>query len=363
MRQTWLLLLLGAVWPATADASPNGIAMRVAEAERLVFRVSEVLERLPAGSHRAKDDLRALRGKLQGLLQVASETTPSEWDSMIEALLSADYYGVDDIMELLKGADDGASTSFSKLARSSDSAEDCDDDGAMQSVDAGIGRRLQQDQQGSQDSDKSQLPNQLRRPLPSQPSQPFQPSQPSAPVPVVFEPTVGVDPPSAARLASIGWDLDTWRSWLLDRPPPWERDCDCCFDRCPVEHNCLLQTDGLYLACRGESLGEFLANLWDQWCARCLAVLVGFAADCLHPGLSPAHRPLSVVLVTLLSVAVTFWWIREQAQVFIHHANKVKRYNDEDEGDRHEDEDEDDQDDEDDSGSDDSSSDRRDVVK
>ena len=48
---------------------------------------------------------------------------------------------------------------------------------------------------------------------------------------------------------------------ILDRPTPWERDCDCCFRECP-RSVCLLQSDGLLLACRGESVGEKLAIQW-----------------------------------------------------------------------------------------------------
>jgi len=64
----------------------------------------------------------------------------------------------------------------------------------------------------------------------------------------------GVEAGAGALQALHRWLLDS--SWLdswLDRPPPWERDCDCCFERCPAGHHCLRQSDGLLLACRGRA--------------------------------------------------------------------------------------------------------------
>lgn len=72
----------------------------------------------------------------------------------------------------------------------------------------------------------------------------------------------------------------TWRSWLLDRPPPWERDCDCCFESCPPGRNCLAQADSLFLACRGDSVGMILDRCVSSQgpcpatpCAPCTAAL------------------------------------------------------------------------------------------
>jgi hypothetical protein len=50
--------------------------------------------------------------------------------------------------------------------------------------------------------------------------------------------------------------------WFRDRPPPWSRDCDCCFEFCPETMHCMKQSDGLFLACRGESVGELFDRHW-----------------------------------------------------------------------------------------------------
>ena len=55
-----------------------------------------------------------------------------------------------------------------------------------------------------------------------------------------------------------------WKRWALDRPPPWARDCDCCYPTCPEPLICLRQSDNLYLACRGKSVGQVLDELWTQ---------------------------------------------------------------------------------------------------
>ena len=57
---------------------------------------------------------------------------------------------------------------------------------------------------------------------------------------------------------------DAWKRWALDRPPPWERDCDCCYPTCPEPLICLRQSDNLYLACRGKSVGQVLDEQWAQ---------------------------------------------------------------------------------------------------
>lgn len=71
---------------------------------------------------------------------------------------------------------------------------------------------------------------------------------------------------SAENLAAAeGVQLSvTWRHWLLDRPPPWERDCDCCFKVCPPGRNCLMQADSLVLACRGESVSMIFDRQWTE---------------------------------------------------------------------------------------------------
>jgi len=76
---------------------------------------------------------------------------------------------------------------------------------------------------------------------------------------------------------------------MLDRPPPWERDCDCCYAHCPEHLNCLLQSDKLYLACRGDSVGQVLDKQW-------------------------AERPHTLVAGTLLTVLLVVAWLVVQAR-------------------------------------------------
>ena len=44
---------------------------------------------------------------------------------------------------------------------------------------------------------------------------------------------------AAGARGSLGRRWDAWKRWMLDRPPPWERDCDCCYAHCPEHLNCL----------------------------------------------------------------------------------------------------------------------------
>mmetsp|Transcript_42291 Transcript_42291/g.137277 ORF Transcript_42291/g.137277 Transcript_42291/m.137277 type:complete len:389 (-) Transcript_42291:590-1756(-) len=75
----------------------------------------------------------------------------------------------------------------------------------------------------------------------------------------------------AGALEALYRRLDSW----LDRPPPWERDCDCCFERCPAGHHCLRQSDGSLLACRGPSLGEVVDAAWTASPLPCAAAAIG----------------------------------------------------------------------------------------
>ena len=91
------------------------------------------------------------------------------------------------------------------------------------------------------------------------------------------------------------WNVCKVELWnALDRPPPWERDCDCCFPYCPDGMHCLSQSDGLYLACRGESLGDFLAKLLRDY-------------------------PLGVVLATLATLLTSAYWTHQQMRVLLEH--------------------------------------------
>ena len=127
-------------------------------------------------------------------------------------------------------------------------------------------------------------------------------------------------PPSELHWLDVEGRAHAYYRWLVDRPPPWERDCDCCFKVCPDGHNCLLQSDDLFLACRGESLGSVLDKLWADW-------------------------PMSVVIFVALILVTSYWWLRQQARVIIYHiragnkeANKEEADEDEEESDEEEEE-------------------------
>lgn len=58
----------------------------------------------------------------------------------------------------------------------------------------------------------------------------------------------------------------------MDRPLPWATDCDCCFVRCPEAHACTrLYETGLYVACRGDSIGKALEATFRAHPALALA--------------------------------------------------------------------------------------------
>lgn len=226
-----------------SSAAGGGVdAARVGEARWLADAAIAVVDSLPQGEH-ARDELRGFHGKITSLINAADVTAPSEWDAMLSALLKAKYYGIDDLLALLSSHD--PSHRASAAASTSRTAEQASCESESEKVSSENGprhaRRLQQQQ-------KAQPP--------------------------LFTHASSDSQTSTAQLpelsSSIAWLFTGWiggqfwmfRRWLLDRPPPWERDCDCCFQQCPEGYNCLLQGDGLYLACRGESLGAIVEGLF-----------------------------------------------------------------------------------------------------
>ena len=261
---------------------------RAQEAVQLAEAAARAIESLPSGNM-ARDDLRALRQKLVALLEVRREIQPEEWDATLSALLEADYYGVDDLTALLKPhlpGDGGAA------------GAECDADAREPTP----GRKLGEQEQppptdGSQPHRPPPSPPPAPRPTPPSPSPPLPPGRPSHSAPHAELPPAGMPTPqwraretglAAEASALLSYSgvvlayLSSWRSWALDRPPPWERDCDCCFAVCPPHHYCLAQSDGLVLACRGESVGEFLAGVWAGWPWCCAAAtVVSLMGSCL----------------------------------------------------------------------------------
>ena len=221
---TSMLLLLAsttasfALERAAAEGSTHAAggvdAARLADADQLIAAASAVIDTLPSGD-RARDELRAFRTKIHSLRAEASSISPTEWDAMLSALLDADYYGIDDLLQLLsKHAPDE-----DQLDRGA--AAEADEASCGEGADgAGGKRRLQEQEQ------QEQPPRPPRPPQSPQPPQPPQPhpssSQMHAKARAGSQPSWG--------LGAVLW---SWRRWLLDRPPPWERDCDCCFNPCP----------------------------------------------------------------------------------------------------------------------------------
>ena len=252
MRRLGLVLLIAAHTDhivVSADDSPEGVAaggissVQEAELHRLLQATSEAILELPAG-HRSKDKLRLLHAKLESLRAAAPDAEEHEWDAMVQALLDSSEYGSTQLEALLQG-------------RGGAAAPACDADGAG----ATVGRRLQES---------------AERP-------------PS-------EEVVGAPSASGARGLREAWASlavgeasarrwDVWKRWMLDRPPPWERDCDCCYTHCPEHLNCLLQSDNLYLACRGASVGQVLDK---QWAERPCTLVGGTLLSVLHQHQTPA---------------------------------------------------------------------------
>ena len=280
-------------------AVPEAVdAERIAEVDRLVAAAAAAVEELPFG-HGARDELRALRGKLLSLRDASSVAAPREWDAMLSALLESKHSGVDDLTGLLEahatvppGEMDALAQSrprAAKLPTGSLGSAECDGN------EAAGGRRLQQQQQPQQQPQQQQQQHQpleaaarrqtkLPPPVPGPHARAWQERRASRaeveppPLPITSwqqqqQQQLGAMMGSSGS-SWLGGALWAWRRWLLDRPSPWERDCDCCFPECPPQYNCLLQGDGLYLACRGESLGNIVDYYWTEHpCTTAASVL------------------------------------------------------------------------------------------
>ena len=217
-----------------AYAAQGITAAQRAELENMLETIADLVAELNVPSKLQEDadlytldNLRLLHGKLVSLKRVAKLTEPEEWDAMIQALLASKHYGVDDLEARLRPGKQPLT------------AEACEADGS--------GAPL------LDDAEDAGLPERVGRRL---------------------RETITELVDAGAQLGVVQ-RVGAWAWAILDRPTPWERDCDCCFRECPEEHVCLLQSDGLLLACRGESVGEKLAV---QWAERPLACLAGALA-------------------------------------------------------------------------------------
>lgn len=270
-----LACVAGEGYAAAGVAGP-----RIAEADRLIEACDAAVAALEVG-HAARDDVRAVKGKLVSLREAAPLTEPAEWDAMLRALLSADYYGTDDLIGLLN--------SHRKPA----GAEEACDEPATAEPARRLGERTEPASEtakaaAAREFDRRkrravELREQLEREQVEREMESFELEgaeeeyELEAPAEWAEEAPAADAAPADAMRAERSL-LSRLRAWLLDRPPPWERDCDCCFPQCPPGHHCLGQSDGLYLACRGRSVGELLASTWSE---RPLATVAALLALCL----------------------------------------------------------------------------------
>ena len=206
-----------------AYAAQGITAAQRAELENMLETIADLVAELNVPSKLqedadlyALDNLRLLHGKLVSLKRVAKLTEPEEWDAMIQALLASKHYGVDDLEARLRPGKQPLT------------AEACEADGS--------GAPL------LDDADDAGLPERVGRRL---------------------RETITELVDAGAQLGVVQ-RVGAWAWAILDRPTPWERDCDCCYPTCPEPLICLRQSDNLYLACRGKSVGQVLDELWTQ---------------------------------------------------------------------------------------------------
>ncbi|EOD32816.1 hypothetical protein EMIHUDRAFT_455973 [Emiliania huxleyi CCMP1516] len=204
----------------------------------LIDASASAVAHLPTTS-RARDEIRLLHGKLTELQAAAATVTPEEWDIMLRALLRANHYGS---APPLRNTQPPPGVAALREALAAEGLQE-------------------------------QLPL-----------------------------AAAHDDERLKRSDDLG-DLDNLETIsreerLKRRPPPWERDCDCCFERCPAgnhahwalhfecRHHCLRQSDGLLLACRGASLGEVVESLGEVVDAAWTASPLPCAAAAIGAGLA-----------------------------------------------------------------------------
>ena len=248
-------------------AAGTSLAQRE-ELQRLLDATAAAAHELPAG-HESRDRVRLLRGKLETLRQVAEHAEKHEWDDMLQALLDSSEYGTEELAPLLRQA--GAKTE-----------EACDDD------------VISADDSSAQRKEPTPYGERPRRRQLSQSAWPFAGAA-AAEVGAEEEAGEAVATPhlserllgawrACCTLEGLARQRIEWTRWALDRPPLWERDCDCCFTVCPEHLHCLQQSDKLFLGCRGESLGDVLDRHWTE-------------------------RPWALVGLTLVTCALSSAWL------------------------------------------------------
>ncbi|KAL1499830.1 hypothetical protein AB1Y20_012515 [Prymnesium parvum] len=263
------------LWLGGLAATPH----RLAEADELLRLSDRVISGLPP-TGLARDGVRAFRAKLAALRGTAETSRADEWDALLAALLEAEHHGLSSLTRL--------------LAAHSDPEPRCEpNEQPLQG-----GRRLLE-AEAEDSSPHSSSPHSASLHSSSPHSSSPHSSSPHSSSPHASSPHAGAraaeeaPPPPPPRwreqLAELwgrgggGEESAAARWWraLLDSPPPWERDCDCCFPACPPAHHCISQADGLFLACRGESVGEIMQRHWIERPLVFIAVLAGACAACV----------------------------------------------------------------------------------
>jgi len=263
------------------------------ELELLLHDVGVAVAVLPRG-HAARDELSLLHDKLHRLSAVSSTVDVEEWDVMLTSLLGAHDYGADAIAQLLRHADDAGTRDLGD-----ESLDACESSqGSTASQVSGTRRRLLQARDDAAATHSQHAVQQSRRAVGSKLQTATRDAVPAETADTlgaadwgeqagvsedaVFAPRSLRQHPEPLKQAGEAAPAVAghWR-WLLDRPPPWERDCDCCFTRCPAQRACIKQSETLYLACRGDSIGVILDRHWQDRPMSCTLLLVsitlGFA--------------------------------------------------------------------------------------
>jgi len=232
-----LALLVTMVRCAPGVALDGITAAQRGELDELLATSAEAFASLAAGS-RARDEMRLLHGKLSELSDVAAHARPREWDAMLHSLLRDEHCGAAALRRALHAegrgdllplaATDAAMADPDAAARAcglaGERAERALPDGAGAGSAASAtaaraqalpGRRiLQADAPVAEEGGGGGGRHQLTQRGAAAAGESF--------AEAASEAAGGV---GGGRLSA-----HAWRRWLLDRPPPWERDCDCCFE-------------------------------------------------------------------------------------------------------------------------------------
>lgn len=315
---THRMALLVAVLRCLPGVASIGLTLeQQGELDELVAASAAAFDSLAAGS-RAGDEIRLLHQKLRELSEVAAQTQPHEWDAMLGRLLRDGHCGAAALRralrsegkgELLPLEDDEPGDDARRCGRADGRPPPLVSQpgkGAVPSTypAARPGRRILQAHKAGQATSAACAGTDCGGDAPAGGGHGGASHPRAGRGAAVMADESTEEPPAAdaGELRRGGWGFlsaDAWRRWLLDRPPPWERDCDCCFEECPDGFNCLAQGDGLVLACRGDSIGEILQKQWQ-------------------------HAPLTVCLAAGAVVGALSLWARSQLQQ-LHEVQQLRK--------------------------------------